>query len=322
MPEIWPNFFVVGAAKAGTTSIYAYLSQHPQVFFPAVKEPHYFAQVRPARELRYSAEAITDRGAYLRLFRHARGYKIVGDASPSYLWHPEVAYRIKRAVPDARILILLRDPIDRAFSHYLMDYREGVQDEPFYTALRRDMERTEKGWGVSYLYYELGLYSAQVYRYLDAFGPERVHLMLFEEFKRDVRRALKEMAAFLEIDPAPMARIDIKKAHNAYANVRSERMRKIAGSDFARALGKILVPRRLGKYIYEEFFLKPGRKPAIDPRAHELLRALYTDEIVAVEKVVGRTLPELRKSWYAKEQKYVADGPPRAARDDPGPAPG
>jgi hypothetical protein len=297
MPEIWPNFFVVGAAKAGTTSIYAYLSQHPQVFFPEIKEPHYFAQVRPARELRYSAEAITDRSAYLRLFRHAQGYKIVGDASPSYLWHPEVAYRIKHVVPDARILIILRDPIDRAFSHYLMDYREGMQDEPFYTALRRDMERPDKGWGVSYLYYELGLYSAQVHRYLDAFGPQRVRLILFEDFRRDVRRSLRELAAFLEIDPAPMARIDVAKAHNAYAAARSERMRKIAGSDIARALGK-LVPQPLGRYIFEQFFLRPARKPPIDPRAHKLLRSLYSEEVVKVEEVVGRPLPELRLSWY------------------------
>ncbi|SRR5579875_101807 len=309
MPEIWPNFFVVGAAKAGTTSIYAYLSQHPQVFFPAIKEPHYFAQVRPARELRYSAEAITDRGAYLRLFRHARGYKVIGDASPSYLWHPEVAYRIKRTVPHARILILLRDPIDRAFSHYLMDYREGVQDEPFYAALRRDMSRALKGWGVSYLYYELGLYSAQIYRYLDAFGPDRVHIMVFEEFRRNVRGALKELAAFLDIDPEPMDWIDINKAHNAYAVVRSERLRKIAGSDLARALGKVLVPRRMGKYIYEHFFLRPGHKPAMDPRAHDLLQSLYADEVAQVEKVLGRNVPELRMSWHSREDGNIGDRP-------------
>src|SRR6266849_533449 len=146
MCEIWPNFFLVGAAKAGTTSAYAYLSQHPQVFFPRIKEPHFFTRVRPSGEQRFFVEAITDRTAYLRLFRGARGFGVVGDASPSYLWHPHVAHRIRARVPDAKIAIILRDPVERAHSHYLMDYREGVQDLSFYEALVRDMNRREKGW--------------------------------------------------------------------------------------------------------------------------------------------------------------------------------
>lgn len=295
--EVWPNFFVVGAAKAGTTSVYAYLSQHPAVFFSAIKEPHYFAQVTPTREHRYSVETITDRGAYLRLFRRANRYQVVGDASPSYLWHPQVASRIKRAVPDARILIILRDPIERAFSHYLMDYREGMQHEPFYAALRRDMARTAKGWGVSYLYYELGLYAAQVRRYLEVFGCDHVLLMLFEEIRRDARQALRKVAAFLGVDSTPVDCIDVRKAHNAYAAVRSDRMRRLAGSAFARVLGRVLIPRRLGLYIFEEFFLRKGRKPVIDPRAHALLRSLYENNVAELEGIVGRFLPELRISW-------------------------
>src|SRR5579885_2234849 len=105
MHEIWPNFFLVGAAKAGTTSIYAYLSEHPQVFFPAIKEPHFFTQVRPSRELQFLIEAISKRSAYLRLYASAAGHQIIGDASPSYLWHPEVPERIRAEVPQAKIAI-------------------------------------------------------------------------------------------------------------------------------------------------------------------------------------------------------------------------
>ena len=316
--EVWPNFFVVGAAKAGTTSVHAYLSQHPEVFFPAIKEPHYFAQIKPTREHRYSVEAITDRAAYLRLFRHAERYRVVGDASPSYLWHPQAASRIKRAVPDARILIILRDPIERAFSHYLMDYREGMQHEPFYDALRRDIARTAKGWGVSYLYYELGLYAAQVRRYMDVFGSDRVLLMLFDELRRDARQGLRKVAALLGIDSTAIDRIDVRQAHNAYAAVRSDRMRRLAGSAFARVLGQNLIPRRLGRYIFEEFFLRIGHKPPIDPRAHSLLRSLYEDDVAELERVVGRLLPELRRSWYANSA--LSDGQP-ARRDEPWAAP-
>src|ERR1700752_3456715 len=110
MYEIWPNFFLVGAAKAGTTSIYAYLSQHPAVFFPSIKEPHFFTDVRPAPEQQFLIEEVTKRSAYLRLYIRAASHPVIGDASPSYLWHPEVAQRICAEVPQAKIAVILRDP--------------------------------------------------------------------------------------------------------------------------------------------------------------------------------------------------------------------
>src|SRR5215469_8597868 len=98
MHEIWPNFFLVGAAKAGTTSIYAYLSQHPDIFFPVIKEPHFFTRVRPAPQLQFLIEAVSKRAAYVRLYANAGDRRVIGDASPSYLWHPEVPKRIREEV--------------------------------------------------------------------------------------------------------------------------------------------------------------------------------------------------------------------------------
>src|SRR4051794_18131841 len=230
MDEIWPNFFLVGAAKAGTTSIYAYLSQHPAVFFPAIKEPHFFAQVRPAAELEFLIDAITDRDEYLRLFSKSNGCRIIGDASPSYLWHPEVPRRILSVAPDAKIAIVLRDPVERAYSHYLMDYREGAQDRPFFTALLDDMNREKKGWGVSYLYYELGLYAQQVLRYVETFTWSNVRILFFEDLRRDAKAVLRQIAEFLSIDPAPLDRIHTGKRHNAYAAPRSPYLRRLAGA--------------------------------------------------------------------------------------------
>jgi len=147
MREVWPNFFLVGAAKAGTTSIYAYLSQHPDVFFPKVKEPHFFTQVRAAPELQILIDAIGNRSSYLGLYSRAARHTVIDDASPSYLWHPKVPERIHAEVPEAKIAIILRDPVERAYPHYLMDYREGAQNLPFYEALLDDMKRAGKGWG-------------------------------------------------------------------------------------------------------------------------------------------------------------------------------
>lgn len=296
MREIWPNFFVVGAAKAGTTSIYAHLSRHPAVFFPSLKEPHFFAQFRPSKEKRFYFRGITRRSDYLRLFDNAHGYDAVGDASTSYLWHPEVPRRISVTVPHAKIVIILRDPVDRAYSHYLMDYREGVQHLPFIEALREDLNRSEKGFGVSYLYYELGLYAEQIRRYLEVFKPERTKILLFDDFKRDPKAVLQSLAEFLELDARPFDHIDTSVPHNVYAAPRYEWMRRLAGARASRMLGESVVPDRVGRFIFCRLFLKRAPKPPIDPRARDLLASLYDSDLNALENMIGWRLPNLRRS--------------------------
>jgi Sulfotransferase family len=299
MHEIWPNFFLVGAAKAGTTSIYTYLSDHPEVFFPSIKEPHFFTQVRPAPEQQFLIEAVTKRTQYVRLYARAAGHRVIGDASPSYLWHPEVPKRIRAEIPEAKIAIILRDPVERAFSHYLMDYREGAQNQPFYEALLNDMKRPEKGWGVSYLYYELGLYAGQIGRYLDVFKPDRVKILMFDDLRHDPKAVLSELALFLGLDPSPLADIDTSRRYNSYAAPRNQYLRRLAGAKFSRLVGQAIVPHRLGAYIFERFFLKEATKPQLDPRARELLCSLYDPELDRLEKLLGRRLPELRHSWQS-----------------------
>jgi Sulfotransferase domain len=297
MHEVWPNFFLVGAAKAGTTSAFAYLSQHPQVFFPRIKEPHFFTQIHPSRKQRYFVESVTDYADYLRLFRGAGGFRVVGDASPSYLWHPDVPRRFRARVPEARIAIILRDPLQRAHSHYLMDYREGVQNLNFYDALVEDMNRREKGWGISSLYFELGQYAQQVKRYLETFQPRQIKVLFYEDFRRDVKGALCELAKFLELNTAAIERIDTSKAHNSYAEPRSQLMRRLAGAKLSRILGRTLMPREAGQFIFEKFFLRHACKPPLDPRARDLLRTLYDPDVSELEKTLGSPLSQLRCSW-------------------------
>jgi len=295
--EIWPNFFIVGAAKAGTTSLYAYLKQHPEIFMPRVKEPHYFAQIRPSPEMRHLYEIVNDRKKYLSLFAKARGYAAIGDASPSYLWEPQAPRRIREVVPQAKIIILLRDPVERAHSHYLADIREGVHNLGFYEALCYDMAREVKGWGISWLYIELGQYAAQVRRYLDIFGPEQTRVFLFEDLKRDSNRVLLEIARFLGVDTDAVARIDTSEAHNAYAMSRGRWAQRLAGAKLSRFLGRTVVPRPIGQFIFDRILLKPGPKPDIDPRAKKLLCEIFEPEVNELEHLLGRPLPELRRSW-------------------------
>jgi hypothetical protein len=308
----WPDFFIVGAANSGTTSLYTWLKQHPQVFLPALKEPHYFSQIQPSYEQRYMRTYVTEEKAYLKLFRAGAGYPAVGEASPSYLFDAEAPLRIRSAVPHARIIVLLRDPVERAQSHYLMDSREGVQDRPFYEAIEEDWKRGRKGWGVSHLYVELGLYADQVKRYLSTFRSEQVLILMFEELRKASQNgnsALAKVLRFLEIDVNCVGRIDTSNAENSYGVPRWSWARRIAGSNRVRRIGQILVPPSLGsnqtvkRLIFQRFFVKSAPRPQIDPRAQDLLCSIFDPDVRALEASLGRALPDLRRTWSLKPPK-------------------
>jgi hypothetical protein len=307
---IWPNFFIVGAASSGTTSLFTYLKQHPEVFLPALKEPHYFAQLRPSYEQRYLFTYVSTESDYLALFSKAGGCKAIGEASPSYLWCPEAPARIARAVPAARIIILLRDPVERAYSHYLMNLREGLQRRPFFEALQEDWRRPQKGWGVSQLYVELGLYAEQVKRYLATFGPEQVRIVLFDEMRRgseNRKAALAGVLEFIGADADYIDRIDMSYAENSFGVARWPWAQRLAGSNWARRAGQILVPRRIGanhaikRLIFQRFFVKSVPRPKIDPDARQWLCEIFEPDLRALEALLGRELPALRRSWTPRE---------------------
>lgn len=304
--SVWPNFFIVGAANSGTTSLYTCLNQHPQVFLPALKEPHYFAHVRPAYEQRYMRTYITEENAYLRLFHKGAEYPAIGEASPSYLFDAEAPSRIRRVLPNAKIIMLLRDPVERAHSHYLMDVREGVQREQFSRAIEEDWYRSRKGWGVSHLYVELGLYAEQVSRYLSTFGRKQVLILMFEELRRaseNGKSALAKVLGFLQVDPHHLDRIDTSYAENSYGVARWSWARRLAGSNRIRRVGQILVPPSLGsnqavkRLIFQRFFVKTAPRPEMDPGAKDLLCSIFDPDIRALEELLQRRLPELRQTW-------------------------
>ncbi|AWP22856.1 sulfotransferase [Acidiferrobacter sp. SPIII_3] len=296
---LWPNLFIVGAVKSGTTSLYAYLRQHPDIFFPEMKEPHFFAQPAPSREQRHLITFVGDQAEYLRLYERSGDRRWRGDASPSYLWSAQAAARIAEVSPEARIIIILRDPIERAYAQYLMDYSEGAIDRPFFEALHRDWGRPDKGWGVSQLYVELGLYTGQIQRYRALFGGDRVLVLLLEDLKKDARGVLARIARFLDIPEGPMAMVDTAQAHNHYKQPKGQWARWLAGHPVSRFLGERVMPRRLGEYIWEHWMQKDAPKPPIDPRAVAYLQQIYAPELVALEAELGRPLPELRRCWAA-----------------------
>jgi hypothetical protein len=288
----FPNFFIVGSAKAGTTSLYHYLRQHPDVFMSPVKEPHYFSQVAPDPELRfiYAHKSVRDEASYQKLFRGANQEKAIGEASTSYLWDEKTPARIKAAVPAAKIIIMLREPAARAHSHYLNDVREGIEKRPFLQALEEDYARARKGWGISHLYVELGLYAEQVRRYRASFSEKNVLVLFFEEFSADTELILRRVWDFLKLEAPRCGHDEYQVTHNAYAAPRSIVAQAILGTPVLRAMGRLLPNplRRLGR---DRILLRREKKPALDPRAHDFLREIYEPDRARLVEMVKRGLP-------------------------------
>ena len=293
-----PNFFVVGAVKAGTTSLHAYLSRHPEVFMSPLKAPHYFSSFEFKPEFDNFVPVIRDPNTYQDLFAGSEGYKAVGEASPSYLSDANAAMRIRSAIPNAKIIVSLRDPVQRAYSHYLMEFRQGREtQQSFGDALEADRRRPEKGYGVSFQYVELGLYAKQIERYLAAFGDSKLLVILFEDLVRETPAVMKEVADFLEIDSAEYPRNTFDSAHNPFEVSRGKVARYLLRHRPIRVWSKRWTPKVLRTAIHNRLLFTSGPKPKLDEEIRRRLAGLFASDLQQVERMLGRDLSALRGSW-------------------------
>lgn len=233
-----PNFFVVGTAKAGTSSVGYYLSQHPEIYISPIKEPHFFskdirmADFRPVfrRLLSFDVTSylnkyplpqmhiahIENESQYLQLFREVKNEKAIGELSTGYLYSSGAAENLFNFNPSAKIVMILRQPVMRAYSHYLMNIRDFWDvDSGFVDALERDFTSRGKGWGKSHLYIELGMYFDQVRRYLACFPPKQVKIILYEDLKANPVGVMNALFEFFEVDSSKLSAIDLSVHKNS-----------------------------------------------------------------------------------------------------------
>jgi len=282
-----PNFIIVGAPKAGTTSLYHYLSEHPDVFMSEPKEVNFFSKEEiEAQGLYYTDFKVKDMGAYQRLFDGVKHEKAVGEGSVSYLYYPDTPKKIKVALPDVKIIILLRNPVERAFSHYLMDLRLGLVDIPFENIVSHDV--TNQKIDLFYQQYiELGLYYEQVKRYLNIFGQEKVKIYLQEDLRTRSDDVITGLYAFLGVDKS--YRPDMERQHNAFSMPKRNMIGNLYTYNFMRALVRNIIPDKL-KNIMKGFVFDNKPKPVLAPETKRKLQDLYLGDIEKLEKVIDRDL--------------------------------
>ena len=202
---VLPNFFIIGAAKSGTTALYRYLRQHPEIFMPDRKEPHHFSFDERTKLTNgpgdYVRTAITDNAQYIRLFANVKDEIAIGEASPTYIYIPDTSERIHAVIPNAKIISILRHPAERAFSAYMHLIRDGYETIlDFDEALKKEPERIENRWGPIWHYTKSGFYYEQLERYYSVFNNNLIHVIIYDDFKKDPFKVVNEIFNFLEVD--------------------------------------------------------------------------------------------------------------------------
>lgn len=266
-----PNFFVVGAAKSGTTALYNGLLRHDDVYLTTPKESHFYAYLADPVALGHLfPDETAARRRYGELFAGVAGESAIGDASTTNLVVPGAAEVIAREVPDARIVAVLRHPVDRAYSHWHHFRVAGGEDiADFAEALGQEQPRAAAGWPFTYQYRGWGRYAGQLRPYFECFGHERVLVHLYEDLCADAAGVLRTTFRFLDVDGSvaipPLGRFNEMVARAPALGWRSRLRRRPAPA-----------------------------KPALDPGRRAELTVEFQDEISQLETLIQRDLTAWR----------------------------
>lgn len=292
-----PNFLVIGAGKSGTTSLYYYLKQHPGIFMSPIKEVNYFAYdpqaTLPLINIDKSAFPIKSMEAYQQLFAAGSGYSARGEASPMYLWHPAAAGNIHAAIPDARLIGILRNPVERAYSAYLMYTSQGLEKRSFRQAVADEIRAHRGGdWPLGRgAYIGLGFYARQLEKYFRLFGNGKIKIILQEDLQNDAQKILRDIYRFISVEDDFVPNSLTK--HNASGLPKIRMLEYIfKPRKFVKRVRQ-LIPPKIHDPIYDILINIRNLnlvKPPMDIETRRLLMTIFHDDIMKTERLIARDL--------------------------------
>lgn len=291
-----PNFLIIGAARTGTSSLYEYMSQHPDIGFSPVKEPMFFAfeGVKPdfrgpGDDKEINRKSVTDLAAYQALFSGVASQKAVGEASANYLYSDSAAARIKHYIPDAKMIVMLRNPVERAYSSFLYtirDRREPLRD--FAQALDQEDQRIAAHWEHIWHYAHMGFYGQQLQRYFDLFDKSRIRIYLNEEMKKDAPGLLKDVFGFLGVDDSFQP--DTSVTYNEGGVPRHKLLNAMLTRPSAiKSMLRPLMPNAVMK-LYTRIKHNNLEKPPLDSEVRARLVSLYRSDILRLQDMIDKDL--------------------------------
>jgi DNA polymerase elongation subunit (family B) len=306
-----PDFFIVGAAKAGTTALQQILDDHPAVYMSPLKEPNFFYDDVSIKELRKEllkkievenveqwilsgmkgslwTAYLKDELLYKKIFEKEH-HKICGEASVSYLYSKNAAKNIFNYNPHAKIIIILRNPAERAWSHFNMEKRMGLLKNSFIEEFDRNKENAHPIWGIDPIFLSGGLYYNQVKRYLDIFPKEQIYICLYDDFKNNPKGTIDDLLKFIGVNNKDVEFIfDNKKVNEA---------RKSVVDDFLPSEGLKARFRKIVKFLGVHSLLKKllssENKNPLPATYKKILADYYANDIKELELLLGINL----KNW-------------------------
>ena len=291
-----PSFFLVGAAKSGTTALAAWMDEHPELYLSPIKEPNFFSTDIDPDGFREEYKAyvngvwgntqhqgfIREENDYKELFKGNDSALIAGECSTSYLFSKEAAERISRYQPDARIIMILRNPTARAHSHYRMAVQMGLEQRDFDMAWHEDLAMKERRWGVSELYADLGYYDEQLERYLDHFPSDRILVLFHEDFISRPQEVLDKASAFLGVSAHPAL---LESERNKSRVPKNKQLHAWLKSGWiSRWLAK--VPSPLKSSLQKLYYGSSGKE--LTEELESEIRSHYTDRMERLQVLVTR----------------------------------
>jgi sulfotransferase family protein len=293
-----PNFLMIGAAKSGTSSLYAYLRQHPQLFLSEVRECEFFALegqtpnfAGPGDQIAYR-RYITTLDRYQALFAGAAHREAVGECSDLYLYSAAAARRIRDYIPDVKLIVMLRNPVDRAFSHYRQFVRDGREPlRTFEEALQAEETRIVNGWHPHWYLKARGLYSGQIKAYLELFPRERLAIHLYDDFQANPVAVLRDLFSFLGVDPTFVP--DMSLRYNISGTPRSRLLHAVLARPMAvKDIFKPLIPARVRHRLRAKLMNRNiiPERARIAQETRNALASFYREDLLMLQSLIGRDL--------------------------------
>jgi hypothetical protein len=292
-----PNFFVVGAPKSGTTSLYFYLKKHPQVYLPRIKELNFFCNDLHFNFPLLSVEQFAD------YYSDYNGEVATGEVSVWNLYSKNAAANIYQYQPEAKIIIMLRNPVDMIYalhSNHVFNNNEIITD--FEEALNAQEDR-KLGLRISKVikcpveglyYFDIGEYYEQVKRYTDVFGSDRVKIILYDEFAADTRQVYTSVVEFIGVDHSFIPEFEV---YNANKTTRSDWLKRmtIAAPSFLKSAGKLLFPHQSKRRDYLMYWLwkmntRRLKRTEMNPALRKQLTERFKPGIHQLEALLKRDL--------------------------------
>jgi hypothetical protein len=294
-----PNFLIIGANKAGTTALASYLSQHPSIYMSPVKEPMFFSFVglgtgdhisigAPGAKRPQSIPVVATLEKYQRLFEGTTRETAAGEASTSYLSDPQTPGMIRRYLPDAKLIAILRHPADRAFSNYLMYRMWGFETvRSFRRVIDLEEWRIQQGYPPGWGYLRLGRYFDGLMRYFDLFDRSQLRIYLYEDWDSRPLDIIRDVFRFLDVDDSFVP--DMTQRHNVTQVHRSRLVdvlinRHTPLTDAIRHLAPAPARRHVGRFI------RDWNRPRLSTRDRRYLIDLCREDILKLQDLLGRDL--------------------------------